>query len=151
MDQSVAHDIAAVIALLVSIGFIIALIFFILSLYKTLKMIQLKNRSCSPGWCWCLIIPFVNVVFTWVIVFAMLPNSIQRELSTNELALRHVKHLKALGLAYAILGTVAFVFGLLDLLPGLMLIMMVGMLVLWIIYWIKVVKIRRTYLLPNVI
>jgi len=84
-------------ALVFSIGALVATIFFIIALYKTMKLVKPKNRSCAPGWCWGLIIPLVNVVFTWIIVYAMLPNSLARELSSNKKALERIKHLKHLG------------------------------------------------------
>jgi len=125
-----------------------------------MKLVKPKNRSCAPGWCWGLITP-LSVVFTWIIVYAMLPNSLARELSGNKKALERIKHLKHLGLAYA-LSTVGF-FGIilgaflilatLDLFTGvaifvLWIISAVAIFVLWIIYWVKLVKIRKTYLHP---
>jgi len=51
--------------------FLIPLIFFLINLQNTLKIIEPQNRTMEPGSVWLILIPLVNVVWVFLVVNAI--------------------------------------------------------------------------------
>lgn len=111
----------------------VPLIFFLVSLQGVLRSVAPKNRTLAPGLVWLDLIPFFNLAWNFVIVLQV-SQSLKRE--AEERGLQDCGDCGyALGLAMSILwicGIVPFFFGL----------AWVAALVLWILYWVKVVEIK---------
>ena len=123
-------------------GFVILLLAAILvgvlfawSLYKTLVKVS-EDKRRVPAWlCWLTLIPLVNIVIFWILLPFAIPNSIKDYMAGNQEATAQAETLYKVGLANMIL----VLCGLIPVVGGLA---TLGSLVAWIIYWVKVVKIR---------
>src|SRR6476619_6032311 len=58
--------------LLVVIGLcILPVIFFLITLQNTLKIIEPQNRKMQPGYVWLVLIPFFGIVWSFIMVKAI--------------------------------------------------------------------------------
>lgn len=115
-------------------------IFFCLSLYSALKCVPAEKRV-FPAWLvWLMLIPIVGIIFAWMMEPFGLPKSFEAVLADNGEAIAKTKVLFGLGLAHVILMTVA-------LFPFLKWIVGIAALIVWIIYWVKVVDFKNKFLL----
>lgn len=122
--------------ILFSLMYYIPRIFFILSLSKTMRHVP-KQFHVFPQWfLWMLLIPFVEFVFSWIMLPFGIPYAMQAAVPDNPEALRKSKVIFGLGLSLMI--TISF-----FIIPYLNLLAMIGAFVLWIIYWVEVVNFRR--------
>lgn len=112
---------------------LIPLIFYILTIRKTLNIISLKNRQMTPDEVWLLIVPMLGLIWHFFVV-SRLADSIRLEADDLGLSLGERKPAYNLGIAMCIFTLFSFTGkgG-----PGL-----IG-LVLWIIYWVKIDSYRR--------
>ena len=111
----------------------IPLIFFLISLQGVLRNIAPKNRTLSPGLVWLDLIPVFNLAWNFVLVIQV-SQALKRE--AEERGLKDVGDCGyGLGLAMSILWIFVFI----PFLGGLT---WVAALVLWILYWVKVVEIK---------
>lgn len=110
-------------------------IFYILTLQKTLSQCAPVSRTMEPGLVWLYLIPFVNLVFHFFIVFAI-ANSVANEFARRGAAIDDPQPGQSLGLAMCICACCAIIpiFGLLAALAHL---------ILWIMYWVKVSEYSR--------
>lgn len=123
--------------IIMAVAFAISILF-CLSLYKGLQLIP-ENKLDFPAWfAWMILIPVAGVVFIWLTVFNV-SNSFARATEGNAEAQEKAKSLFGLGLAYAILSSAAWI-------PYIGTLAGIPLLVIWIIYWVKVVDFRRHYL-----
>lgn len=125
---------------------VIAIIFFIIfvlfcwSLYSALSRVP-EDKQVFPAWfCWLLIIPLVGYVFSWLMLPFGIPRSFENYLSDNPAAVKKAKTLFGIGLAYVIIPLVAWI-------PIVGIPFSIAALVLWIIYWVKIVKFKNEYLM----
>jgi len=115
-------------------------ILFCLSLYSAIKLVP-PEKQIFPAWLvWLMLIPFIGVIFTWIMEPFGLPKAFEQALADNNEAVAKTKTLFGLGLAHAILRTLVF-------LPFFQLIFVIASLVVWIIYWVKIVDFKNKYLL----
>lgn len=127
------------------IGFVCMLcllptIFYLLTLQKALGKCAPGVRTMEPGLVWLNLIPLVNLVFNFFIVFA-LSDSLRGEYARRGLAAPEAEPGKGLGLAMCICmccGIIPFL-GILASLAGL---------VLWIMYWVKIAEYSRMLDMP---
>lgn len=121
---------------------LIVFILFILNVYGTFQRIPRDQRICA-GWSWLLIIPLVNIIMAWVLLYAILPNTVENYMTEKKfdaLNLKKVQRLKTYGLIYAILMTASVVVGIVPLLGffiGL------GNIILFILYWIQLMDVKK--------
>ena len=124
----------------IGIVIFIIMIFFCMSMYNAMQQVP-ADKQQFPGWLiWLFLIPLVSIVMQWIMLPFGLPNSFKAVVGDNEAALLQIKTIHGLGLALVILITI-------TLLPFLGLITGIPTLVLWIIYWVKVVKFKKQFLL----
>ena len=120
-----------------SLVYLITNICFIVSLQKTLRLIP-KHCQSFPRWfCWLTLIPIVGFVFSWIMLPFGIPDAIKNSQTDNSEALICAKRLFGLGLAMMILSSLSL------LLYHIFLLTCLPMLVLWIIYWVDIVSIRK--------
>lgn len=126
--------------LLFTLALLIANIFFCLSLYSAMKKVPEKHR-CFPAWfSWMLAIPILHLIFAWMMLPFGIPKSFKHHLQDNQEAIAKAKSLFGVGLALVILMT-------LSVLPYVNLGTGVATFVLYIIYWVKVVKFKKRFLI----
>lgn len=143
--QQVATDVGAavlaVMLIVLFIGAIVANIFFCLSVYRAMKCVPEQHRL-FPAWLiWLSFIPGAGLVIAWMMEPFGVPTSFKNAVAGNEQAVADSKTLFGIGLAHVIVITLVFIpfVGIFLCLPG-------G-LILWIIYWVKLVNFKNKYLL----
>jgi hypothetical protein len=123
--------------LLVFIGFLCFLlpgIFYILTLQKALRKCAPSSVTLEPGLIWLYLVPFVNIIFHFFIVLGMaksLGNEFRRRGVVAE-----PEPGKALGLTMCICACGFMI-------PILGQLALLGHLVLWIVYWVKIADYSR--------
>ncbi|HEX6431345.1 MAG TPA: hypothetical protein VF008_26825 [Niastella sp.] len=123
--------------LLLFVIVIIPTIFFLLTQQRTLEVIRLENRSMSPGQVWLQLIPFVGIIWQFIVI-SRISNSIRNELNTpmgDTVLTEHpvdyeFKPTYSTGISY----TICFCISVVPI-PILQGVAAVGGLILWIMYW----------------
>ena len=67
-----------VLSKLIILAFIIVNVFFALSFYKTAQCIPEKFHAFPIWFCWLFIIPFVGIVFKWMMLPFALPQALRK-------------------------------------------------------------------------
>jgi len=117
------------------IGFV-PLILFILSIQSTVKLIQPYNQKIMPSWVWLLLVPIISIFF-WFIMTKDLARSIEMELRDRGIPTRATPtYIPGLLLAFCQLGT---------LLPTIKIYAFLPWLVLFIVYWVQIMKYKRIF------
>lgn len=117
--------------------YFIVYVFFILSLQKTLRLIPTLKQTFPSWFCWLMLVPFIGFVFTWIMIPFGIPDAIKNNQTDNPAALAEGKRLFGIGLAMMILMSIS------PFLSILAIITFIPMLVLWILYWVNIVSIRK--------
>lgn len=124
------------IGLMVLLPFFILKIFFCWSCYKTQNQIPLSYRLAPAGLCWLILIPVIGYIFEWIMLPFILPNSIRQYKSNDPLVAAKANSLMGVGLAFVILP-------LLSVIPLVNISAWIAEFILWIVYWVKIVDIRK--------
>ncbi len=130
----------AVPMIIFAIGILLANIFFCASLYGAMKKVPENQRSFPAWFSWMIAVPFLHVIFSWIMLPFGIPNSFKQHCRDNQMAMAKAKSLFGLGLALVILMS-------LSVLPYINFGTGIATLVLYIIYWVKVVKFKKRFLL----
>ena len=136
-DAATSAGIIGIVIGVVFIGFLIALIpliFYILSLQKTLKKCAPENRAMEPGMIWLMLVPLVNMVWHFFVV-----NNMAKSLGA-EFQKRGMTEEPEPGKK---LGTIMCVLMCCSLIPILGSLCSLGFLVCWIMYWLKMVEFSK--------
>jgi len=110
--------------------FLIPMVFYILTLQKALNKCAPENRAMQPAMTWLLLVPLVNIVWSFFVVINM-AKSLGAEFQKRGIA-EEPEPGKKLGMIMCIL----FCCGIIPLLGMLC---SLGGLVCWIMYWLKIV------------
>ena len=122
---SVAH----LLILLAGLAFLcLPLLFYCLTLQRTLDEISIENRKMPSGQVWLTLIPLFGLVWQFFIVNKM-ADSLKAEFAKRNIIAQEVRPGYTIGLAYCIL----FCLGIIPLMR------IVGI-VCWIKYWVKISK-----------
>lgn len=114
-----------------SVLFLIAFVFYILTLQSTLRLISIKNRKMPPNNVWLLLIPLFGLVWHFFVIRDM-ASSIHDEAIDKNIQLNEPKPAYDIGLAMCIVNCLIFV-------PGVF----IAALILWILYWVKIAGYRN--------
>lgn len=112
-------------------------VFFCLSCYKTLKKVPADFRLAPTWLCWLFLLPVIGYLFEWMMLPFIIPKSIQQYKANDPAVLAKAKSLFGIGLAY-VLVSIALAIPLINFLG------FIAAFILWIIYWMKVVDIRKS-------
>jgi len=118
-----------VVALIVLAISLIPLVFYILTLQKALNKCAPENRAMQPGMLWLLLVPLVNIVWSFFVVLNM-AKSLGAEFQKRGIA-EEVEPGKKLGLIMCVLMCCGII-------PFLGVLCSLGALVCWIMYWLKI-------------
>lgn len=152
MDEIFSDDdvFLGLIVVFLVLGWLVAMIFFLIAQQNTLKAIKPQNRRMQPGEVWLQLIPLFNLVWQFIVV-ARVSDSIRNEINdrtvnsflgiadpvfANDLTRRPTYDM---GLTFCILSLC----GCIPLLGGIA--SMAGI-VCWIIYWTQVVAYKNKFL-----
>jgi hypothetical protein len=124
-----------VVAGVLFLGVIAIGIVYIAFLSGVLSKCSPSSRTMQPGMVWLLLIPFVNIVWNFLVVSAL-----ARSLG-NEFRLRNIQGTdpepgKSLGLAMCVCGACGII-------PILGVLAALAQVVLWIMYWVKIAEFSR--------
>lgn len=115
-------------------GVIVALVFYLLTLQKTLNAIDPSRRQVAPGNVWLLFIPLFNLIYPFIL-YPKICDSIKAEYEARGLN-EEGSFGKGLGITLPILGLVGIV-------PGIGAIAGLGRLVIWIVFWVKMAGYKK--------
>ncbi len=130
--------IAGVFMIVIGLGAIITAIFFLLSLQKNLNAISESNRTMNPPMVWLNLIPLFN--WGWMIYTAIkISESLEKELTARNISF-DAKPAYALGLTFSIMNATGILW---SWIPILGLLIAIGLLVVWIMYWVQISKFTK--------
>ena len=109
---------------------LIPLIFYLLLLQNTLRLISPENREMPAENVWLLLIPVFNLVWQFI-VLDRLTHSISAELRKRDLSSAQLPSTYNVGLAMCILNCCVFI-------PVINSFCGIGAVVCWIIYWVRI-------------
>ena|SRR5688572_20806024 len=115
--------------------FIIPLIFFLLTLKNTLKVISPENRKMPPSNVWLMIIPLFGIVWQFIVV-TRIADSIRDECVKLNIPIKENRPTYNIGLAYCI-SSILFLIPLIKIFGAF------AALVTWILYWVKVNEYKK--------
>lgn len=122
------------------IFFLIPAIFYLLTLQNTLATCAPGSRTMEPGMVWLGLVPVVNLVFNFFLVFGV-AKSLRNEFNRRSLPVADPLPGQEIGLAMCICACCSVI-------PVLGVLASLASLVLWIIYWVKVAEYARLLDLP---
>lgn len=102
-----------------------------------------RDKHQFPSWfIWLFLIPWVGLIFQLIMLPFGIPNTFKRAFPNNQNAISAAETLFKLGLAQVILT----IFGMFLPIPPVNHIAAVTGFVLWIVYWVMIVKFKNAYL-----
>jgi len=108
---------------------LVPLIFYLLTLQKTLNRCAPENRAMAPGLVWLMFIPMFNIIWHFFIVINV-AKSLGAEFQKRGIT-EEPQPGKTIGLIMCILAACGIV-------PILGILCSLGALVCWILYWVKI-------------
>ena len=136
-----------IVTLLFGLFFLLPAIFYILTLQKALNKCAPASRTLEPSMVWLLIVPLVNIVFHFFIVFGI-AKTLRNEFNRRGALVANPTPGQSIGLPMCICGCCSII-PILGVLAGF------AFLILWIIYWAKIAEFSRMldvapYMAPNI-
>ncbi len=128
-DGAIIGIFAIAIIVGVMIG-LIPIIFYLLTLQKTLNEVSPENRQMPPGQVWLILIPIFGMVWAFIVV-NRIADSLKAEFAKRNVPIDEDRPGYSIGLTYCILYCCSII----PILGGLA---AIGGLVCWIIYWVKI-------------
>jgi hypothetical protein len=119
------------------VAFIIPVIFFLITLQNTLKIISPENRKMPPGNVWLILIPFVGIIWQFIVV-RRISDSIREECIRLNVDSSEKMPTYTVGLIYCIFSLVYLIPSFVYWISTIRTIGTFVGLVTWIIYWVKV-------------
>ncbi len=112
--------------------FIIPVIFFLITLQKTMNVIAIESRKMSPSSVWLMLIPFFNIVWQFIMV-SRIAESIKAECSRLNIPVKENKPTYSSGLTWNICNFITII----PIVGAL------AALITWILYWVKVNEYKK--------
>ena len=116
--------------ILVAIIFILPYILYLITLQNTLLEISNENRKMRPGQVWIILIPLFGLVWQFIMI-NRIADSLQAEFSSRNIPVSESRPGYTIGITYSILLLCSY-------LPILGVLALLGGLVCWIVYWVKI-------------
>ena len=119
---------------------LIPVIFYLLTIQRTLEKCSVASRAMSPGMVWLMLLPLFGQIWHFFIVLNT-AKSLAAEFNSRGIAVPEPEPGKGIGLAMCI-SSCCTIIPVLGALAGL------AFLVLWIMYWIKIADYSKQLNLP---
>jgi cobalamin synthase len=110
-------------------------ILYLLALQKALQSISEENRKMPPGQVWLLLIPFFNLIWSFIVV-TRIADSFSDEFTRLNIHSSDPRPTFNIGMAHSVLSLCGFI-------PFLGSIASIAGFICWIVYWVKVVECRK--------
>jgi hypothetical protein len=131
VNEAAVGGVIMIVALVFLVIMLIPAIFYCLTLQKALNRVSPENRAMAPGMVWLLFIPLFNLVWHFIVVLNM-AKSLGAEFKKRNLAVASDPG-KGIGLTYCILLCCSLLP-----IPVINILVSLGALVCWIIYWVQI-------------
>jgi len=128
-----------IVALVVVAVMLLPMIFYLLTLQKTLNRCAPENRAMQPCMVWLMLIPLFNLVWHFMVVINI-SKSLEAEFQKRGIA-EEPEPGKKIGMIMCILACCSII-------PILGVLCSIGALVCWILYWVKVAGFSAKLALP---
>ncbi|MDQ6889597.1 MAG: hypothetical protein M3Z56_04905 [Bacteroidota bacterium] len=115
--------------------FLVPLIFFLITLQKTMTIISIENRKMNPSHVWFMLIPIFNIVWQFIMV-SRIAESIGEECIRLHISDKNAKPTYRIGLTWNICNLITFI----PIIGAL------AALISWIAYWVKVNEFKNLML-----
>lgn len=109
------------------------------TLYSVVERVPEEKRALPSWFAWLILIPVVGFVLCWVMIPFTIPKTLATVVENNPEGMAKIRFLKKAGFLNVLCATLVFI-------PFLGLLLAVAAFVLWIMYWVKLVEFRDTYL-----
>lgn len=109
---------------------ITVMVFYLLTLQNTLKLVSLENQKMPPGQVWLVFIPLFGLVWQFIMV-NRIADSLKAELAKRNMPSDEDRPGYSIGIAFCILMACGII-------PLIGVIASIGGFVCWIIYWVKI-------------
>lgn len=109
---------------------IFPVVFYLLTLQRTLQEISLENRRMPPEQVWLSLIPLFGIIWQYFIV-SRLSDSLALELSKRNVYAEERRPAYTIGIAFCILISCVII-------PYINVLALLGGLVCWVLFWLKV-------------
>ncbi|MBL7812626.1 MAG: hypothetical protein JNL57_10425 [Bacteroidetes bacterium] len=129
--------VGVILILVVVIGILGIVIWYLMNLQRLLETIRPENRQMKPGQVWLSLIPIFNLVWMFLMV-GYIADSIAAELNSRNEPLPKPRPTYDLGLSMCICRVAGVI-------PILGVFANIASLVLWIIYWLKINEYQRLF------
>lgn len=134
-DHQIRLIVAAIIIFLVTIVYCWVL-------FQIMQRVP-RDKHQFPSWfIWLFLIPWIGLVFQLIMLPFGIPNTFKRAFPNNQDAIRDADNLFKMGLTQVVLT----VFGMFLPIPPINHIASVAGFILWIVYWVMIVKFKNKYL-----
>ena len=110
---------------------LLPLIFFLISVMKTLQECDPKNRTMEPGLVWLNLIPIFSLGWLFYTVVCV-SNSLKNEFTSRGMDTENSQFGFGVGIAFAVCSAVSII-------PVIGVLSAIASLILFIIYWVQVV------------
>ncbi len=124
-----------IIMLVIGIGMLLMVIFYLLTLQRTLEAVSPENQKMPPGQVWMVFIPLFGIVWQFIMV-NRIADSLKAEFQKRNVQVNEDRPGAGIGIAYCVLNCCCVV-------PILNILAIIGYLVCWIIYWVKISGYKR--------
>lgn len=121
--------------------FLIPYLLFLKTIQSTLERVAIENREMSPGSVWMMLIPLFNIIYQFIVA-QRLADSLRNEFASRQMTVEEERPTYALGLSMAITNCLMFV-------PVIKTLASLVVLVLFVWYWIRIVKYKKLVELPT--
>lgn len=141
-----AFAVIIIFAFLLIAALIVVFVFYLINLMNLLKEIDESNRQMPPANVFLMFIPLFNLVYPFI-MYPKISESIRLEAEGRGMP-AFGDSLRGLGLAIAIGSVVQVICNQLReeaVFAGISSILSLGILVLWIIYWVKAASIKKAF------
>jgi hypothetical protein len=137
MYSSSSEFTGAILLLLVfvAIGGLVVAILYLMSLQKALQAVSEENRQMPPGQVWLLLIPFFNIIWSFIVV-TRIADSFRDEFVRLNIYTSDSRPTYNIGIAHSALSLCGFI-------PVLGGVASLAGFVCWIVYWVKVNECRK--------
>jgi len=109
---------------------ILPLIFYLITLQKTLSQVSPENRKMPPSNVWLTFIPLFGLAWQFVIV-SKIASSLKSEFNSRDIKIDSNNPGYGIGIAYSILFCASII-------PFLGMVASIAGLICWILYWVKI-------------
>jgi hypothetical protein len=124
-----------IVAGFLALGVLVIVLLYLSFLAGVLRKCSPWSRTMQPGMVWLMLIPFFNVIWSFIVVLAI-ADSLGNEFRLRNIPVDDPKPGKSIGIAMAVCQACGII-PLVNILAGL------AGLVLWIMYWVKIAEYSR--------